>query len=203
LAITGSRNIDRENLEMVKHILIGIISKRKFIMKGLILASAFSLAIFSQDSYEQEDRAEYPRFRVRLETGELIEGREGCFTLTAFNGFLGNGKEMSVNKDDIMKIEIPSGSMAGRDALYGVGIGVIVSSLIWASANGGDSSPYQDAMFKGGLVIPVTLYVTGVFAGVGYIIGSFQPKWEEVPIRNSFMFDVQEKGVTFAFSMPF
>ena len=78
-------------------------------MRGLIIPLVLFLILFSQDIYAQEEGIEYPRFRIMLKSGEFIEGREGYFTSTAFNGFLGNGKEIAIDLNDVSEIYVSSG----------------------------------------------------------------------------------------------
>lgn len=184
-------------------VLIRKIVKRRFIMRNLILFLVFSSTIFSQDVYAYaQDDVEYPEFRVLLETGEWIEGRDGYFTSSFFNGILKNGEEISISKNVVSAIQVPSGSMAGQGALIGAGTGFLISSIIHSWASKPVSTPSRDIMMAG-LIIPVTIGAIGIPTLLGGIIGANKAKWEEIPVKTSFMFDPQERGAMFAVSIQF
>ena len=168
-------------------------------MKKLFLCLVFLFVLFSHNAYAEEEGSEYPRFRVLLESGECIEGKNGYFDSSVFNGISKNGEEISVGKNDISAIQVPSGSMAGVGALAGAGIGLLITNMVISSTEGHQ----QDLLMGAGIIIPIGAGITALTTLIGGVLGANKTTWEEVPINTTFNFGVQEKGVSLSVSIPF
>lgn len=169
-------------------------------MKRLVLFLVVCLALYSQNAYAQENGVEYPRFKIQLESGEYIEGKDGYFASSVFKGVSKDGEKISVGKSAISSIKVPSGSKAAEGALIGAGIGLVLTGLTASSLTAG---PNPDNYYSYEPVIPIIAGATCIFALLGSLHGATQTKWKEVPISTTFNFGVQEKGVSLSVSIPF
>ena len=171
-------------------------------MRNLSLYFIFLLVLFSNDVFAQKEGVVHPRFRALLNSGERIEGRDGYFTSTTFNGILNTGEEISVGRSDIKALDVSSGSKTLQYAGIGAGFGLLSSLLGVASAAiQASNDPYRE--LNTGAIIPITLVVTGTSALIGGIIGANQTKWTRVPIRTTLNFEPKEKGAVFMVYIPF
>lgn len=171
-------------------------------MRKLSLLFVFLLVFFPSNVSAQREGVIHPKFRALLNSGERIEGRDGYFTSTNFNGILNTGEEISISRNDISVLDVSEGSKALQYAAMGAGFGLLVSlGGVASAAIEASEDPYKE--LNTGVIIPVTLGVTGVSALIGGIIGANQTKWTRVPIRTTLNFEPKEKGVVFMVSIPF
>ncbi len=171
-------------------------------MRKLILTLFFVSVLLSNDVFAQKEGVIHPLFRALLQSGERIEGRNGYFTSTTFNGVLNTGQDISISRNDIRLLDVSEGSKVVQYTLIGAGVGLLISGtaiVMAASEAAGDQ--YKE--LNTGAIIPVTLSVTAISAFVGGIIGANQIKWTRVPIKTTFMFDPKEERTKLAISIPF
>ncbi len=171
-------------------------------MRKLGLSFIFILFLFSNNVFAQKEGVVHPRFRALLQSGERIEGKDGCFTSTNFNGILNTGEEISISRNEIKVLDVSSGSKVMQYAAMGAGVGFLTSLLGIASA-AIDASEDPSLELNTGAIVPITLVVTGTAALIGGIIGANQTKWTRVPIRTTLNFQPKEKGAVFMVSIPF
>ncbi len=176
-------------------------------MCKLSLSFIFLLILFPNSVFAQREGVVHPRFKVLLKSGESIEGKNGYFTSTTFNGNLNNGQEINIDRSDIQTLDVLSGSKMLPYAAIGAGAGILASLALWSMSSDSSEVGELGETWGGGefdvnlgIVMPL-LGVAG--AVVGGFIGAKQPEWTRVSLKTAFLLGPKEKGAMLTVSIQF
>ncbi|NIO02175.1 MAG: hypothetical protein GTO42_08540 [Candidatus Latescibacteria bacterium] len=142
-----------------------------------ILCISIILALFlAQDVFAQDDIRTFSRFRLRLKSGERIEGRKGRLTATFLEGTSKTGRPIQIPVTDIRLLDVTAGSKAVKGMFIGAGIGLISAMSTIASVK----AIREDADIEWGGAAGFAAGLTVVGGVIGAGIGWGFPKWERV-----------------------
>lgn len=117
-----------------------------------------------------------PRLRVVTQDGRTIRGESGFLDEESLRARTASG-EILLLREEIRILEIEDGSEAGRFAMIGGGLGLLLALGAIASV---ESDP--NAEVNEDRVLPVTAAVVGVGVVIGAALGAAHPKWSKVTV---------------------
>jgi len=137
----------------------------------LVLLSGTCIASDAKD-------ASLGRFRLTLESGESLQGRNGTMIGKYLVGETTTGDSLRVELVDIVMLERRSGTYVVEGLASGaiVGAGLLIGAIISVET---DETMELDT----GKIVPVGLALILGGGAIGAAIGSAFPKWEEVPLE--------------------
>ncbi|UCD18079.1 MAG: hypothetical protein JSV44_03990 [Candidatus Zixiibacteriota bacterium] len=151
-----------------------------------------------QPSSAQDDSVTCSQFRVILNSGERIEGRNGILTSISLTGVSNKGRSIDIPRSEIWVIYRCSGSKAGKGALMGAGMGLITGIIAIIQLQADPEQEIDESK-----IAPGFLVLTGGAALIGMAIGSAFPTWERIPLETSIQFNPQRKMGTLAITVSF
>lgn len=159
----------------------------------LVLASTFPPVALAQD-----ESPTIGRYRILLNTGERLDGKDGRLFADHFEGNDRRGHPSRYELSEIVGIERKTGSKAGEYAAMGAGFGLITSLLAILQVEA-DSETELDSS----AVIPVTGVLVGLSMLVGAAIGASNAEWESVDIGSRSSDAGRQHRLTLSYSWTF
>jgi hypothetical protein len=159
-------------------------------MKYLRLVILALALLIPQSVCAQHADRTFHHFRMRLMTGEHIEGTNGVLTDTTFQGRSKKGDPVDIPRGDIRALDISKGSQAGKGAAIGAAMGLFTGLLAIAQVSADKTKVLnKDAAAK----LTIGLTIGGGL--IGAAIGSGHRRWESVPVRTALWIAPGVKGV--------
>jgi hypothetical protein len=138
------------------------------------------LLLSPQHLCAQTEARALPRFRVRLTSGDRMEGRGGILTDSTLVGRTAAGASLNVRTADIRVLDVRAGSQAGRGALIGAGMGLVVSVLAIAQV-AADPDSYTEKE----TAVKATVGLTLGGGIVGALVGLKGSRWQRIPLTRA------------------
>lgn len=149
----------------------------KWLALLVVLGSGPSVA---QPAHAPTQRA-FGEFLIINKNGDRIQGRSGSLDAARLTGVSEEGRQLDISRDDIQTLYLKEGSLAGRMALYGGGVGLAFSSLVLLRVGIDDPRFFQQ---KGAGTVSVALIggSTALGALIGLAIGAGKSEWRVEPV---------------------
>lgn len=151
-------------------------------MAVLVLLTGLAVGIpgEARAQAEGEPRA-VGEFLLIGKNGERIKGHGGSLTANRFTGISADGQKLDFAPDEIGTLYRKEGSEAGRVALYGAGVGLVLSGLIlWRATDG--SPDFFRHEFGQRFSLGFVGGSTALGALIGLAIGAGQSRWSVQPL---------------------
>lgn len=148
--------------------------------------SQATLAVPTQDCSDgtvAEPRAQrdFGEFLVIRKNGDRIVGRSGSLAAARLTGVSVEGRQLDIAQDDIRTLYLKEGSLAGKMALYGAGLGLAFSSLVLLRV-GIDDPHFFQRDGAGTVSLALVGGSTALGALIGSAFGAAQSQWRVEPV---------------------
>ena len=133
--------------------------------------------LLASSAMAQEATRELKNFRMLLNDGEFVQGKDGLISGSRLTGTTKGGESLDIPLADIHSLDVSQGSAAGKGALIGADIGLGSALMAIVQVNADETTELDNDK-----VAPVTLGLTGVGALIGAAVGAGSRTWENVPL---------------------
>jgi hypothetical protein len=127
-----------------------------------------------------------------------FEGRNGTLSDSTLTGWLENGTFVTIERDQIRRMDVSSGNQLVKGAVIGAGLGATCwLAMLAGNALDADGSGTEVSYEGSGLGM------VGGGAVIGALIGMNYSVWEEVPLRANLELqpDIGQAGLTIRISL--
>jgi hypothetical protein len=128
----------------------------------------------------QAQRA-FSEFLVIRKNGDRINGSSGSLAAARLTGVSMEGQPLDIAQDDIHTLYLRDGSQAGEMALYGGGVGLVLSGLVLLRV-GLDNPELFRQPSAGTTSLALVGGSTALGALIGFAVGAAKPHWRVEPV---------------------
>ncbi len=130
---------------------------------------------------EPHAQREFDEFLVIRKNGDRIKGRSGSLGAARLTGVSMEGQSVDIAQDDIQTLYLKEGSMAGELALYGAGVGLVLSGVILLRVER-DTPEFFHQDGAGTASLALVGGSTALGALIGLAVGAGKSQWRVEPV---------------------
>ncbi len=166
--------------------------------RSILIPVAIFFCLTARSIWAQSSDVELGRFRVRLVTGDRLEGTNGKLTAEGLSGTDSYDSAVFIPLEDIHDLD----RCKGNQARNGLAIGGLVGAGIFGLAVLSVATDSDYDLDESKLPVAMVVY-TGAGALIGLAIGCASRAWEDVPLQPAVGYDPHSGEVKFALSFSF